>query len=531
MLDECMWMRSIWLMNGFMQRSRYYSSGLMAAAVGVWVSFSGAVAQAGDEQVTLPATQEWQQAEGVLAWPSELGIFVAGGQQAELAGELEIFKAEWSEVSKIAVKQGDAKSAHLLIQLDAANNELGAEGYQLEVADQIKLTASTNTGIFYGLQTLSQLAGNADGVMKGKVIDQPQVKQRAFMVDCGRHYFEVEFLEKLMRQMARLKMNVLHLHFTEWNGFRLESDVYPGLASEQAYSKKDIRHLQDYAAKYHIEIVPEIDLPAHATWITNYAPELGFKSPSMRQAKWQGEEANKKDLAWVIDVSKEENREWINKLLNEWIPLFDSQYFHIGGDEWQYDAEKNQAPEMVAAAKAMGYEMPGDIFVHWINEVNELVKSHGKTTQIWNWWNFSPNKKKRNETSIHPAKDIVVNVWNRPRQNAILAEGYPVILTPEEGKDSLYVTPMAGDGKPGDYGYMRPDYLYENWKPILTDQVLGYKVCLWCNKAEHQADEWFEQYYQLPLSVMADRMWGGAKVDSFKSFEKNTEAVRAQLWR
>ncbi|MBK1790934.1 family 20 glycosylhydrolase [Persicirhabdus sediminis] len=518
-------------MNDLKKTSRCYSSGLMAAAVGVWVSFSGAEMRAEQSPVTVPATQPWSLTGGELAWPTQLGVFVEASDLELLANEFAVFKSEWAEISKADIKLTDKQAAHLVIELDGANKKLGEQAYQLEVGDQIKLSASTNTGIFYGLQTLSQLAGTGDAVAKGMVVDQPKVKQRAMMVDCGRRYFEIEYLEKLMRQMARLKMNVLHLHFTEWNGFRLKSEVYPGLASEQAYSKKDIRHLQDYAAKYHIEIVPEIDLPAHATWITNYAPELGFKSASMRQAKWQGDEANEKNQAWVIDVSKRKNREWINNLLNEWIPLFDSQYFHIGGDEWQYDEQKNAAPEMVAAAMEMGFSHPGDIFVDWINEVNELVKSHGKTTQIWNWWNFSPNKTKRNETSIHPADDIVINVWNRPRQKAILDAGYQVILTPESGKEGLYVTPGKGEGKPGDYGYVRYEWLYDNWKPLKHEQVLGYKMCLWADGAEENEDDWFNKFYQMPLAVMADRVWGGPSHDGFKKFEEVTKQQRAQIWR
>lgn len=271
-------------------------------------------------------------------------------------------------------------------------------------------------------------------------------------------------------------------------------------------------------------VVPEIDLPAHATTINDYNPFLAFQCASMRSARWQGEEANQAGRAWILDVTRREVRSWIRALLDEWIPLFDAPYFHIGGDEWQYDKDKFDCPEMMEATRNRGFEYPGDLLVEWINETNEQIKSYGKTTQIWNWWRFSPSERMQNQTSIQPARDIIINVWNRPRLEEIIEDGYDVIITSEEGDEGLYVTPFHGK-KPGDYGYFNSKVIYENWRPQESEQIRGFKVCLWTDRVEDKPDEWFDQYIDLPKAVLAERIWGGPRNSSVEEFESRLSEV------
>ena len=118
--------------------------------------------------------------------------------------------------------------------------------------------------MYYGTQTLLQMikqSATATTVPAGTIRDFPQYRERGLMLDVGRHFYEMDYLENLLRRMAWLRLNTLRMHFTEWNGFRLRSDRYPGLASAQSYSKADLRRMQDVAKRYHITIVPEIDLP------------------------------------------------------------------------------------------------------------------------------------------------------------------------------------------------------------------------------------------------------------------------------
>lgn len=481
----------------------------------------------GAERSVLPKLQEWKEEGSSIKLGTRSRVVVGDKDAQELKAELELFRQDLKARIKTELVGvvGAPKPSDIYIELGADNPQLGQEGYELTIGKTVRIRANTPTGVFYGMQTVLQMLGEDQTLACGRGLDYPLIRQRGLMVDCGRKYFEMDYLERLMRQMAYMKLNTLHLHFTEWNGFRLESEVYPGLASEQAYSKADIRRLQDVAARNHIMIIPEIDLPAHATWMTRYNPDLAFKSTSMRKSKWQGKEGNAAGYGWCIDMTRPENRVWISKLLEEWIPLFDSPYFHIGGDEWQYDASKQAAPELMAAMKERGYEYPGDVFVEWINEINQQVKAHGKTTQIWNWWNFSPNQAKQNVTSIHPDQDVVVNIWNRARETEILDAGYSAVITHETGADSLYVTPFSGQRKIGAYGVFNPKRIYEEWNPMVSEQVLGYKVCLWTNQSEEKPDEWFNQFLDLPLAVFAERSWSKQREEDLDAFESKRQRV------
>jgi len=478
----------------------------------------------------LPKVQEWNAEKGYYKLSNTSRIVCSKANYELLKADLIQFQSDMQLLSgkKLYIAHDQPRKNDLFFSLEPNDKKTGSEGYTMDIDAFITTKASTVHGVFYGMQTLLQLTKQNERIKKGSITDYPLVAERGFMIDCGRKYFEIDYIENLIRQLAWMKINFIHLHFTEWNGFRLKSELFPGLASEKAYSKQDIRRIQDYAAKYHVTVVPEIDVPAHSTAITDYNPYLGFKCHSMRYAeKWQGDEANKQGKAWALDVTRPEVKSWLRALLDEWIPLFDGPYFHIGGDEWQYDREKLQCPEFVEATAAKGYKYPGDLYVEWINEMNEQVKSYGKTTQIWNWWNFSPNEEQQNKTSIHPDKDIIVNVWNHPRQKEILDAGYKTILTSEEGPEALYVTPFdgTGDKKPGDYGVFQSKRIYEEWIPNTHPNVNGFKVCLWTNKAEDKADEWFNQFYELPLAVFAEKTWSKNTHESLNDLEAKWNIV------
>lgn len=466
----------------------------------------------------VPALREWKASEGFLSLKEKLNVVIDKNHSAELKEAAELFILDLKSMSNLkpSLKEADKpRSGDIFFTINAKDN-LKSEGYSLEVGEVVSINASDKAGVFYGSQTLLQiLKQSGNKIEKGEGIDYPNYGTRSIMLDVGRKFYQMEYLEKTIRQLAWYKMNVLHLHFTEWSAFRLKSDKYPGLAAKEAYSKADIRRLQDVAKKYHVMIVPEIDLPAHATAISEYNPMLGFKCESMRKARWQGEEANNAGKAWTLDITRPEVRIWIKDLLDEFIPLFDGPYFHIGGDEYQYDPEKILCPELMEAMKARGYTQPGDIFIEWLNEVNEQVKSHGKKTQIWNWWSFGKNK-----TSIHPAKDIVINVWNKPNQEEIIKDGYSVIITPEE---ELYVSPGLVDAS--GYGVVNCKKVYEEWKPEEGVNVMGFKICIWSDRAEHHSDEWFEGHAFEPKVVLAEKVWAGSKSANISAFLKRVDQV------
>jgi hexosaminidase len=269
----------------------------------------------------------------------------------------------------------------------------------------------------------------------------------------------------------------------------LHSDLHPGLAAKQAYCRADLAQLQAWADQYHITLVPEIDLPSHATAITRYDPTLAFPCKAMSYGRWKGGERG----GWTVNFADPYACQWMKDLLSEFIPLFTGPYFHIGTDEVPDGDAPTQCPELVQYAQKCGYPHAGDVFVEWINEMNEFVRSFGKQMQLWSWWERSPH-------SIWPDKNIIVNAWVTAGDSHIFLDaGYPVIHTAE---DTLYLTPTL-DLFPNE------SYLYNEW--ILSDHPnsLGYKICVWADQAEGQSDSFFEAHLRRPRAILAERTWHG----------------------
>ena len=363
------------------------------------------------------------------------------------------------------------------------------QGYALEIDDPITVTAATPTGIFYGLQTLRQLATHAS-LPKGTIRDWPRYECRSLMLDIGRKYWKMDYLRGLMAIMGRLKLNELHLHFSDATAFRLQSDRHPELSAENSYSKADIAQLQIWADQYHITLTPEIDIPAHSVVFNLYHPRLAFQCPAMAAGRWP----KAKNGNWTINYADPYARQWMEELLSEYIPLFSGPYFHIGTDEVPDGEAPSQCPELAAYAKAKGYLHAGDVLVEWINMMNTFIRSFGKQMQIWSWWERAPH-------SILPDKDIVVNAWVGEGDSQIfLDSGYLVVHTAE---DSLYLTP-------GLDLFPKEEYLFQEWVLSSHPNSLGYKLCVWTDNAAHQSDAFFEQLMCPARTVFAERTWHGA---------------------
>jgi N-acetyl-beta-hexosaminidase len=363
------------------------------------------------------------------------------------------------------------------------------QGYSLEIDQHITVVAATPTGIFYGLQTLRQLAAHSS-LPKGTIRDWPRYAFRSLMLDIGRKYWEMDYLRSLMGVMGGLKLNELHLHFSDATAFRLQSDRHPELSAEKSYSKVEIAQLQAWADQYHITLTPEIDLPAHSVVFNSYNSRLAFKCRSMAYGRWP----EAKNGNWTINYADPYARQWVEELLSEYIPLFSGPYFHLGTDEVPDGDAPSQCPELAAYARSRGYPSAGDVLVEWINSMNNFIRSFGKRMQIWSWWERAPH-------SILPDKDIVVNAWVAEGDSQIfLDSGYSVVHTAE---DSLYLTP-------GLELFPKEEYLYHEWVLSTHPNSLGYKLCVWTDHAANQSDDFFEQLMYRARTVFAERTRNGA---------------------
>jgi N-acetyl-beta-hexosaminidase len=133
-------------------------------------------------------------------------------------------------------------------------------------------------------------------------------------------------------------------------------------------------------------VIPEIDLPAHATVITQYDPALAFTCKSMSCGRWKGGENG----GWTINFADPYARQWMKDLIGKFLPLFTGPYFHIGTDEIPDGEAPSQCPELVQYTGEEGYPYVGEFLIEWINEMNGFIRSHSKQMQIWSWWEHSP---------------------------------------------------------------------------------------------------------------------------------------------
>ncbi len=465
----------------------------------------------------LPSLQEWKGGRGHWELTDRSRILLSRPESGELTETARTFAADLSALSghTIPVATGSARAGDVVLTTRTDDRGLGTEGYRLTSASALTIEATTPAGVFYGTQTVQQIL-KADPertrIVKGIARDWPRMGQRAQMLDVGRKFYPVGYLKSQIRQMAWQKLNTFHLHLSDWRGFRIQTEKFPGLAADESYSAADLRALQDYARRYHVEIIPEVDLPGHATPMTTYDPSLRFSCESMDKAQWPGGELG----GWTLDITKEHTRQFVHDLLEEVIPMFDSKTFHVGGDEIGYDNAKNACPELVAYQKERGFAYTGDVFVDFLNSLNRQVRSHGKTTEAWEWWNVYGQK-----SSIAPDKSIVFDTWVSDDPSALAEQGYRVVATPEQ---RLYVSPGFGR-KIGDYGYVDVRSVYEDYEFPLPANVSGYKVARWSDKAEEQSPQWFDFFARRPLQVLAERSWGGPRSATVWEFFARADAI------
>ena len=277
-----------------------------------------------------PTPAKEQLAKGSFLMGEGIQIQGNGGYADALAQKL---KEELKAINK------PAQTATGTIRIEL-RKELGMadESYQLTVTpEQIHLQASSESGLFYAKEALLQLTRFGKGSVRAcRIQDQPRYQWRGFMLDESRHFFGKEAVKQYLDIMASLRLNVFHWHLTDEPGWRIEIKRYPKLTTEGAvgnwhdpkapaayYTQEDIKEIVAYAAERHIMVVPEFDMPGHATAVCRSYPEISGGG----EGKW---------LHFTFHPCKEETFEFISNVLDEIVALFPSPYIHIGGDEVHY---------------------------------------------------------------------------------------------------------------------------------------------------------------------------------------------------
>ena len=275
------------------------------------------------------------------------------------------------------------------------------ESYTLEVEEyEITLTAATGIGVERGLQTLKQLISNQNNkytIPRSRIHDNPRYSWRGLMIDVSRHFMPLEILYQNIDAMAIAKMNVLHLHLTDNQGFRIESKTYPKLhelgSGGQYYTQAEMKELIQYAAKRGIRIVPEFDMPGHASgWLTAY-PEYGVADKYNLQERYGV-------FSDAIDPTNQDVYLFLASFIKEMTALFPDRYIHIGSDE-VIPTEWQQSDEITQFMDDKGLNSYNDLqtyfnlrmsdimfrakkkMITWDEAIRPELAKSGTTTQAW----------------------------------------------------------------------------------------------------------------------------------------------------
>jgi hexosaminidase len=386
----------------------------------------------------------------------------------------------------------------------------GDEGYDLVVgADHVALTASTPAGLFHGVQTLRQLVTSDGAIPTAHVVDQPRFAYRGVMLDVARHFFDVTEVKRLIDLAALFKLNHLHLHLTDDQGWRIAVPGWPRLTEYGGgtevgdgpggyYTQDDYREIVAYAQSRYLTVVPEVDLPGHTNAALASYPELTCDGAPV--PRYNGIEVGFSSLC----VDNETTYRFLDDVFGTLAALTPGPYLHIGGDE---------ATAMAPAAYAAVVE-----------RAQEIVAAHGKTVIGWH---------EVAATKLLPS--TVVQFWgttvDAPEVAAAAAAGNRIIMSPANRAylDMKYSPATTLGLSWAGFIPLRQAY---NWDPgrylsgVDEAAVLGVEAPLWTETVRTRADL---EYLVMPrLAALAELGW----TDAPRDFDDLLGRLRGQepLW-
>ena len=461
--------------------------------------------------VVVPALQRWTPDAGTLTLVDGFRVLWAEDSLEATATQLVAEIAELAGLTGTAASASDAAAnaagresgsgVDIVLALNPAldfgtdHATAAGEGYVLVVGNGVVLQARTSTGVFWATRSLLQMLLSSRELPCGTAVDWPNYPVRGFMLDVGRRFSQVGYLADIVRYMSWFKLNTFLVHLNDneiakdtkrsWDvaqaAFRLESENpnFTGLAAtDGSYTRAQWDALEDLAAAHHVNLVPEIDVPAHARSLIKWKPELGLN----------GGDSD------MLDLSRPEATELVKELFSEFVPWFRGPVVHFGADEYAKDHE----PEYRA----------------FFNDISAHVRSLGKAPMAWGSLSTMANGAGAPETGY--SRDVTICSWNNDWYSgqAAVADGYNIINTND---DLLYIVPFA------DYYHGGPldgQLLFDTWEPHVFGegknlyphhpQLLGAASALWNDLVLKDYDEHvMHSMIEPTFGLLAQKMWRG----------------------
>lgn len=413
----------------------------------------------------------------------------------------------------LTVRPSDAAHATLAIHAQSAGRkvqELGEdESYTLEInASHATLTAPTALGALHGLQTFLQLVAPTPAGFAVPVVtvnDQPRFAWRGLLIDVCRHFIPLDIMKRNLDGMAALKMNVLHLHLSDNEGFRIESKRFPKLqelgSEGQYYTQAEVREFVAYARDRGIRVMPEFEMPGHSRSIVVGYPELASQPGPYKAGRIAQTEP-------ALDVTRDKTYKFLDKLIAEMVQLFPDAYLHIGGDEVD-DRPWDSNPKIQQFIRAHGMKSNRDLQAYFNQRLQKIVRKHGKIMMGW-------------DEVLHPdlPKTVVVQSWRGQESLAAAArQGYRGLLSYGYYLDLIWpaarhyaVDPMSGGAA--------------SLTPEEQQRILGGEACMW---SEHISAETIDSRIWPRLAAIAERLWSPQNVTDPKSMYQRMDEISGRL--
>lgn len=470
------------------------------------------------EPKVIPSLQEWYGLEGNFNLTEGSRILINDKNNVNLMKVAKLFNESLKDFKGIeleivevssdeSVKEGDI---YIESQLED-KYEVGKEGYFTQVQDSIKIYSSYYTGALYGTTTLLQILWqdeNHSSIPCGVIRDFPKYEIRGAMLDVARMPMRMEFLEDYSKILSWYKINEFHIHLNDnqwapqgtnfnkpenwdsvYSAFRLESKNHPGLKpsnddlNDPYYTQEEFVNLQKDAMNRGMEVVPEIDTPAHSLPFTKYNREKG--TPINSEKYWFDH----------IDIDNPEGAKFIKGLFDEFLdeenPIFLGDTVHLGIDE--YDTRV------------------GDKFRKYAADMSQYLIDKGKTPRVW-----GSLKSFGGETML--PKDTIIDVWSLGWEDpkARIDEGYKLVNVPQP---YTYITPSRWHKD-----FMDTQYVYNNWEPVQFNgntslplgepNLLGGKMAIWGDESMEGIVEMDLHERLLPaVATIGEKTWRGNRED------------------
>lgn len=443
----------------------------------------------------IPSVKEWRGGSGSFTFGKHTKIGFSTDIESHVQQALQIFtndlKTEFNLHAEVHRNLSTEKS-DIFVILQPDDKSIKEEEYHIDIHNKkIHIIARTPQGVTWATKSLLQMLHNHGNALPcGAIKDFPDYPNRGFMLDVGRKFFTIDYLRDYVKILSYYKFNEFQIHLNDngfpeyfdndwdktYSAFRLESDWFPGLTAKDGhYTKEEFRDLQRLGQQYGVNVIPEIDIPAHSLAFAHYRPELGSDKYGRDH----------------LDLYNPGTYTFLDSLYREYItgdnPVFIGPDVHIGTDE--YDVRETEK------------------YREFTDRYLKYIQSLGKQVRMWGGLRWLKGK-----TPVH-SKDVIMNAWSYdwvdPFQS--LKDGYKLISTCDTW---LYIVPATGYY----HDFLNTEWLYANWKPEKmnaretlpdgTPGLIGGMFAVWNDHSGNGISEKDVHIRTMPaVKVLSERMW------------------------